>query len=183
MPNYDFECNTCHRTLEKFQTFREMERTPTLDCRCGGTMIRLIGAPALVTDTRFFAKQGDGFGEDQQSRRIAHTRARAAGVNTTGATYFPQLCRRGKPFDPFAWCHSRSEIVRKLQTLGRGAEGSINVKPRPSETDAEPYSGTVAEDVVNRAVRERIHKEKLKLTPSEKRRLKEDVRIECTPMV
>ena len=180
MPMYDFECNDCHRTLEKHQTFAKMKRTPTLPCECGGRMTRLIGAPAIMSDTRFFAGMGDGLGNDQQARVIAHRRARAAGVDTTGMTYFPQLCRKGKPFDPAAWCHDRSDIKRKLMKLGKGAEGSINIATPEQEPD-KPYR--VAEDIVNRATADEIRKQKLVLSPAERRAMKEKVRADITPVM
>lgn len=46
MPFYDYECETCGVTLERFQ---KMGEAPLSVCpECGGTLARLLSPPAVV---------------------------------------------------------------------------------------------------------------------------------------
>ena len=61
MPTYEYECDDCHHTFEKFQsiTARPLRRCP----RCGGSVRRLIGAGAGVIF------KGNGFYETDYKRK------------------------------------------------------------------------------------------------------------------
>jgi predicted nucleic acid-binding Zn ribbon protein len=184
MPTYTFLCNDCHAADDRFMSVAEMEANRnTQRCqRCEGTMCKLISVPAIVgTDTRFFRGHDDGLKNDQFTRNILRKRAAQLDMSISGKKYFPQLCRKGKTMDPFACCGDIAEVKQKLAILGRGAEGSINVKVPEREPEPEkPYR--VAEDIVIKETRAVARQRGLKdLTPREKQVLKEEVRTRISP--
>lgn len=147
--------------------------------KCEGYLRRVFTPVALKTDTRFFQGGDDGFGGDNRSRQIFRRKCAAAGISVTGK-YFPQLCRPGVSLDPHAQASDTGEIKRKLRKLGRGCEGSISVKtPEAMPQATGPYR--VAEDIVDKVTDETIRKEKIRIGPKERAKLKEKVRAEITP--
>jgi len=116
----------------------------------------------LQTDTAFNAGRDDGFGDDDFKRKIARQRAHAAGVSTSGKTYYPGLCAPRTPYDPKAWIshdNSRAEIKRRCEELNYAAEGGVTVKQREPETD--PFEGPyrVADKLVQREVNAVVERE------------------------
>lgn len=112
-------------------------------------MRKVFSVPSLRTTTNFMAGLDDGL-PDERSRKLAHQKARAAGVNISGAKFHPGLCRRGVPFDPQAWYRDEAEVKQKVERLGRCVEGSVNHRSSIRDCDLaavdRPYR--VADEVV-----------------------------------
>jgi putative FmdB family regulatory protein len=157
MPLYEYQCTDCNNLIELFQTYDEMnEVKDSLRCqKCEGRMQFVFPVPTLHTDTTFAAGWGDGFqNENSLHRKRAMAAARAAGVSTSGKTYCPSLCEKGKPKDPKAWVphHDAKEYIRKrCRELNKGCE-DLGVKQREPETDPHEGPYTVAPDIVEREV-------------------------------
>lgn len=96
----------------------------------------------------------DGFGSDQRSRRIAHARARAAGVNPNGKRFIPQLCPQGEPFSPKAWVSDTHDVIQRCTIEGWGCDGAVKVRARPHDTAPPPYR--IADDIVESHVKQEI---------------------------
>jgi len=184
MPLYPFTCNDCGADDDRIMSVAEYdERKRTQQCAvCKGMMRRVFTPVALKTDTQrgLFNGAEDGFGTDNRARQMFRRKCRAAGVPVHGR-YFPQLCRPGRPLDPFAQCSDTGDIKRKLQLLGKGCEGSINVKPPEWIPEPEkPYR--VADRLVEQEASSVIAREGLTgLTPKEHKVLRENVRERITP--
>ena len=182
MPIYEFRCRDCGNVDERTMSIAAMmaSRDNQRCSRCEGPLAKIFSIPALKTDTRFFGGgTDDGFGNDNRSRQLFRKKCAAAGVPVSGK-YFPQLCRTGVTLDPYAQASSTGEIKRKLRSLGRGCEGSITVKAPDADTDKKPYK--VAENIVQREVRDTIINNKLRPTPKQRKELTETIRQELTPV-
>ena len=185
MPTYLYQCRDCSRTEERYMTIAEMEagRDRQRCSACEGALVKLFTPVAVTgTDTQIIGTD-DGFGNDNRSRQIFRRKCAAAGVPITGK-YYPQLCRDGHTLDPEAQASTTGEIKRKLQAMGRGCvEGSTAIRCKVPEQPPEPDRPyTVASDIVEKATRERIRKQGLRLTPSQRKKLRETVRQEITPV-
>jgi hypothetical protein len=141
-----------------------------------GNLFSVVGS-----DTQFFSGTDDGFGNDNRSRQIFRRKCAAAGVTISGR-YYPQLCRDGVTLDPMAQASSTGDIKRKLAKLGRGCEGEWDI-PAPEKPPAPSGPYKVADDIVHKAVREKIRTEKLRPTKKQREALCEQVRTEITPSV
>jgi putative FmdB family regulatory protein len=49
MPLYEFQCESCGKTIEKICTFKETQKNLTCT-RCEGKMVLLLSTPNIVTD-------------------------------------------------------------------------------------------------------------------------------------
>jgi putative FmdB family regulatory protein len=58
MPLYEYECTTCHKHVEKIQKFSDPEIT--VCPHCGGTLERVISAPAISFKGGGWFKDGYG---------------------------------------------------------------------------------------------------------------------------
>lgn len=98
-------------------------------------------APCLHTSTTFMANRDDGFGADERHRKIAHAKAEAAGVSTTGKTYMSQLCPKGEPLSPKAWISDKDDAKRICEDNGWGCEELGTTMPayEGPGPDDEPY--------------------------------------------
>ena len=47
MPTYDYKCETCGKTFEVFQSFREDPLTECPDKSCTGTVKKIFSAPGI----------------------------------------------------------------------------------------------------------------------------------------
>lgn len=111
----------------------------------------------LQTDTVFMAgsHEDDGFGNDNEWRKRALKKARAAGVSTTGKRYHPGLA--SEPCDPRAWYDSKGYVEKRVREMGKSCEGAVNVEqvipdaPHPVD---KPYR--CAPDMVDNEVAEVI---------------------------
>lgn len=60
MPFYDYQCEGCGVTLERFQ---KMGEAPLATCPdCGGVLVRLLSPPAVIHGSRAPAGAGTGDG-------------------------------------------------------------------------------------------------------------------------
>jgi len=129
MPLHDFECDSCG--LREEDVYRPISGTPALVCaRCGAEMRRLIGVPALQTDTRFLAGWRP---EAQRGHGQFHE-----GLNRT--------------------IYGREDAKRILHKRGWGSE-ELGIKPRfdgPSPGDS-PYQ--VSPRIVEREVADILRRE------------------------
>jgi hypothetical protein len=99
----------------------------TLTCRkCGRKLFRCNIAPGVCTDSTFLAGGDDGFKDDNMSRKMARSKARAAGVNPEGKKYMPGLARFHG--DPRAWVSGKSDVKRICEKEGWACTGAVNVK-------------------------------------------------------
>ena len=64
MPNYDFKCNHCNKTTERYVSLKDFDLPQY--CKCSRTMKRLISKKAIQTDgakwlrdTTEFLKDGE----------------------------------------------------------------------------------------------------------------------------
>ena len=48
MPTYDYQCHTCGKTFEVFQSMRDKKLTKCPDKECGGKVERLLGTGAGI---------------------------------------------------------------------------------------------------------------------------------------
>jgi len=156
MTAYIYKCYKCNRGPRVEQ--RDDEPELNLNCRsCGRKLFRCNIAPGICTDSTFMAGShvDDGFGSNEWGRKRARAKAKAAGVDVTGARYCPQLCPTGESLSPKAWVRGKADVVRRCQELGVGCEGAVNVSAPPSETpDAGPYQ--VNDTIVNRRVEKKL---------------------------
>ena len=55
MPNYDYECETCGKRFELFQSMKDdkLVTCPTSICDQGGKVKRLLGTGGGIIDVRF----------------------------------------------------------------------------------------------------------------------------------
>lgn len=113
-----------------------------------------FGLCNLHTDATFLRGSEDGYGTDQRGRKVAHTKARAAGVNISGMRYCPQLAT--EMHDPKAWVGSRADVKRIAEARGVGIEGTVTVKAPEVEHIEKPYevASNLVEREVDRIVRE-----------------------------
>lgn len=125
------------------------------------TLARLrsdFGVPAyLGSDKRIFQGGDDGFGTNNYARQQALANARAAGVNVSGAKYFPTLAE--EPGDPSAWMRDTTDISRQATKIGADVDfGGRKQKGTVIEVpDDKPYQ--VADDIVEREVQGIVEKE------------------------
>lgn len=138
------------------------------------------GVPYVITDTNFFRGSDDGFGSNEYLRSVYHRNARAAGIDTTGKVYCPELCRPGMAGgrDPEAWVprtEGRSYIKKLLTKRRWSSTGRIEVPEAPRDTPP-PFDGpyTPADDIVEAATIMDIKKQGLKkVSKQEFEKLKE----------
>jgi hypothetical protein len=131
-----------------------------------------FGMPAIHGDA-IYKGSDDGFGRDENSRRIARAAALAAGVNPEGKRYVSGLVRPEVGFgDPAAWVdkgEARSQIRRRCEKEGWECNGRVEVKGRNMEANPTPLDQyEVADDITDAETERTIQEEKLSLTPSEK---------------
>ena len=144
-----WKCGLKHRIEQDTQ-----EEQTELKCSdCGRSLLRINQAPGLMTDSTFMSgvDKDDGFGECEWLRKKAKAKARAAGVDTNGARYCPQLCDPGEQLSPKAWVKSRADVARRAKELGCGVSGAVTVEPpTPEPKDPTPY--VASDKVVGRRV-------------------------------
>jgi predicted nucleic acid-binding Zn ribbon protein len=111
--------------------------------RCGRKLMQTNPVHGLVTDTTFMigSHVNDGFGGDERTRKLARARAKELGVSVAGKRFCPGLVdsEGNDPYDPRAWVSSRADVQNRCVEKGWGCKGSINVTPRKSDTEPEPY--------------------------------------------
>jgi len=182
MPLYEYQCTACGAVAEMFRPIAQ-RNDPAFCAKCEGSMQKIFSTPTLFTETAFFGRRGsdDGFGHDNRSRIIARAKARRAGVSTEGKVFMPQLCRKGKPFDPQAWVGDVSDIKRAAAAANVNVKGSIvNIKQPKMAVEMRPYR--VADDIVDRKVQDAIADNYGgKVDDKTYRTLKESVRDAITP--
>jgi putative FmdB family regulatory protein len=165
MPLYDYVCDACGHSEERFQTIAEMTATKLpADCgTCGqlGAVRRKISAPAVQTDNTFFANVGtlrDQFGgNDRELKRVVSAAKRQGYTPNYTDFYCPSLANR--PGDPKAFipaCGGRSYVRKLCEERGVSCEGMVNYKapegrPRPRVK--------LAERTIRRLMREAIRKD------------------------
>lgn len=157
MPMYTYTCEECGSRLEKLQTHAQMlvDKTQLRCSRCEGRMKHHFGVPAIRTETTFMNGVEDTFVGDERHRGRAMAKARAAGVNPNGKTFFPQLCAPGVVDDPRAWvsdANAQGEIRKRCEDLNYAADGDVTVKQREPATD--PFEGRYR--VADHIVQERV---------------------------
>jgi len=176
MPNYDYECTACKRRCDILETIAEMEATRNSKrCQaCESPLRKLFGAPALITETRFFARLGgdDGFGNNKLSRQLAHIRAERDGISTAGKRFFPELN---------AWCGDASELRHAAKDAGVGIANHGISAPAPDVVEVErPYR--VSDKIVEREVQEIVDREHGgSISHSQLSKLTDTVRNDLTP--
>lgn len=135
--------------------------------------------PALKTDTNYYRGTDDGFHGNQRLRELYHRRARAAGIDTTGKVYEPELVRKGLQggVDPAAWVprtEGRSHIKRVLQNRRWSSEGRVEVAAPVYEVPDEKQDYRPADDLLEKATQMDIENHRLgKVGCKERRQLKE----------
>lgn len=138
-----------------------------------------LGVPNIVTDTNFFTGTDDGFGDNQRMRELYNKRARSLGIDTTGKRYVPSLVARKELAggrDPEAWVprtNGRSHIKSVVQKRRWSCEGRVEVKAPDYEIPDDPKPYVISPDIVDKTVAMEIADKKLRLTPRERRALKE----------
>ncbi len=100
--------------------------------KCNRVLFRVQRAHGLNTDTTFMSgvHADDGFGKADWMRKAAKAKAKAAGVDTNGARYCPQLNKEGESLSPGAWVKDKADVKRRCSELGLGCSGSVNM-PAP----------------------------------------------------
>ena len=148
-----WKCGTRHR-IEQGDTTERMD----LKCsRCQRSLLRVNQVPGLVTDSVFMSGRyhDDGFTSDW-ARKRALAKAKAAGVDTNGAVYCPELCPPGESLSPKAWVKDRADVARRVRELGKGCEGMVNVRAPDVEPEPErPYQA--APDIVEARVKRKLN--------------------------
>lgn len=95
MPLYEYECQACHKRTEKIQKFSDPEIT--LCPHCGGTLQRVISAPAFsMKGGGWFA---DGYGN---AKPAASGDTPAAAPATGGSEGAPAATPAAAPAAPAA---------------------------------------------------------------------------------
>lgn len=165
MPNYTYRCRECGNRLELMQTVKVMRETRTrLRCqKCEGALEFIFPAPALHTDTTFFANRDDGFGLDDVARKRAYAKARREGTDIGGKTWMPGLN---------AWVGSKAEVKAIAAVKGYGVDGAAIKAPAPEPIETPPKPYQVAEEIVQDEV-ERVVEEDYgnDVTPRERKEL------------
>jgi len=144
MPSYSYYCTECGFRLELSESLAQARETrQRLRCQhCEGPMQWEFPAPALQTNVEFMRNRDDGYGLDERGRRRGHRRAKAAGINTTGKFWSPQLN---------AWIGSRDDVRRICRERNLDCDGMVKVEAREVEPPPKkPYQ--VAPDIVQREV-------------------------------
>lgn len=121
-------------------------------------------APRADDDTTFLAarRPREQFANSEHLGNFYANEAKKAGMNITGAIYENGLAQY--PGDPNAWVRDRGEIRQKVEALGMGCEGAVNVKAR---NDLPPIADVDIADeiVVERALQKMDANPDLKMTP------------------
>jgi len=117
--------------------------------------------------------------QNERLRKYYQANAEKAGISTVGKRYMPQLVRPGMAggIDPEAWVpemEGAAYIKRVCRKRGWSSEGRVEVAGRECATPEKKTPYRPANDIVERCVNQQIAKEKLVLTPSERRKLKAD---------
>lgn len=133
--------------------------------------------PNIITDTNFFRGTDDGFGNNQMMRRIYHQRARAAGIDTTGKVYCPELVSRSLQggIDPAAWVprtEGRSHIKSVLERRRWSSTGRVEVKEPSYEIPDDPEPYVPADDILEKATMLDVERNMPDATPSERKKIK-----------
>ena len=93
----------------------------------GGVSITLAGLDSGADGFMRNRVETDGCPDQFTRSRVKRNNGGSIG----GGFFVPGLCRPGVPFDSFAVCHSRDEVIKKAQKLGVAVRGpGINVDPR-----------------------------------------------------
>jgi putative FmdB family regulatory protein len=87
MPLYEYECNTCHRRIEKIQKFSDAELT--LCPHCGGKLERTITAAAVSFKGGGWFKDGYGSVKPPANGDTASPAASDSGSTATPAADTP----------------------------------------------------------------------------------------------
>jgi len=155
MPVYEYRCKDCGFVHEITETIAQMESTrDSKHCsKCEGKLEKMFSRQVLFTETRYFAdlrrRAGDGFDDDEKSRKKAKEIARRAGVSTEGKTFFPHMCRPGEQFSPTAWVGDAADLRNAAIAAGVGVNSKICKVPAVEKATVErPYQ--VADDIVER---------------------------------
>lgn len=148
MPVYEYKCDDCGNTEERFQTFKELDAgigTPTVCAGCDGQYHRVMGMASIgVCDTtlcRDSLKTRYDFDDQTDFRgELYAKKAKAAGVSTTGKWYHPGLAR--EVGDPEAWVGSMDDIKKVCTRRGwtytvKGGEICIGIPADLSKPIAE----------------------------------------------
>lgn len=117
-------------------------------------MLALQMPPMSNTDREFLEGRGgcyDQFGDDRIGDYYA-AKAKAAGVDITGAVYMPGLAL--EPGDVKAWVRGRGDVERVARERGMSVEGAVTVKAQ--DLGPPPADVTVADDLVDSRMQELI---------------------------
>ena len=84
MPLYEYECTTCHKRTEKIQKFSDPEIT--VCPHCGGTLERIISAPAIAFKGGGWYADGYGNAKPKSSGEAANGSgdAKSSGESQSG---------------------------------------------------------------------------------------------------
>lgn len=109
------------------------------------------------------------------SRKQMLKMAKRFGVSISGKTYVSGLARFA--CDPFAWCDSTGDVIRKCKQLGRSTDGVVTYKHH--EVDPEPEV-VLADSIVNRQIN-KLLAEDPKNKERDRRELREQVIAKHAP--
>ena len=114
-------------------------------------MLAFAQPPRADDDTSFLAvrRPREQFANQPEIGDAYAKHAKAAGMNITGAIYEPGLAQF--PGDPNAWVRDRGEIRKKVEALGMGCEGAVNVKAR-NDLPPKPTVDIAPDVVLERAL-------------------------------
>jgi predicted nucleic acid-binding Zn ribbon protein len=156
MPLYVYECPICRCRFDAFATMARCS-APAKCIRCLTPSPRLLVPVTVVSDcTQYRSDNTDGTqfaNKDMANFHLA--KARAAGVTTSGKSYYPELARY--PGDPQAWCGSSDDIRRVARKEGYDVDGDVKVRAR--DRSIEPEKGGLNEKTVNERVNELLAKD------------------------
>jgi len=175
MPTYTYKCDDCGYETERIHAARTRA---SIECSaCEKLLTWQFPCPNIKTDTTFLANRGDGFGNDSNSRKLAHAKARAAGVNPTGKVYCPSLCPKGERLSPKAWVNDTADIKRICKDNNWSSE-TLGVKAVDKATEPAPYR--VADDIVRDEVAKTVLERQGDISAREQKTLVAETRERLT---
>jgi len=133
-----------------------------------------LPCPAIHTDTNFFRGDDDGFRKNQRMRELYYTNAHAAGIDTAGKRYMPELVKPGLQCgrDEAAWVpqtQGRSHIKSVLRKRRWSSEGRVEVSAPSYDIPDDPEPYVPAEDIVEKATQMDIENHGLKKVSAQER--------------
>lgn len=181
MAVHKYRCWKCKRDfpIEQRTNAKELD-VWCPQCRKDGRetkLFRVREVHGLQTDSVFMSGShvDDGFGTDNRSRQYALALARKAGVSTAGRRYCPSLARyKG---DPRAWVDGRGHVKDVCIAEGWGCEGDVNI-PKPEDDAPDPLEGKyeVADEVVDRHLKEQLAKIGEPISATEQQDMRESLK-------